>query len=161
MTVIIVCIQIPPIDSSSDEGEKPANVNGEIQLRNVNFTYPARTDVQVRFLNKRLLSVDICEPCLASVNAAVNLSYRYSNNYNICLLLLHQVLKNFSLSIKRGQTLALVGGSGCGKSTVVQLIQRFYDPQNGSVSYYSVVELNYHSHSIITKYEYGNTVQMV
>ena len=33
----------------------------------------------------------------------------------------------------RGQTVALVGASGCGKSTVVQLIQRLYDPLEGSV----------------------------
>jgi len=33
----------------------------------------------------------------------------------------------------KGQTVALVGASGCGKSTVVQLIQRFYDPLEGSV----------------------------
>ena len=33
----------------------------------------------------------------------------------------------------KGQTVALVGASGCGKSTVVQLIQRFYDPLGGSV----------------------------
>ena len=33
----------------------------------------------------------------------------------------------------KGQTVALVGASGCGKSTVVQLVQRFYDPLEGSV----------------------------
>jgi len=32
-----------------------------------------------------------------------------------------------------GQTVALVGASGCGKSTTVQLIQRFYDPEQGVV----------------------------
>ena len=33
-----------------------------------------------------------------------------------------------------GQTVALVGHSGCGKSTVVQLLQRLYDPHEGVVS---------------------------
>jgi len=33
----------------------------------------------------------------------------------------------------KGQIVALVGASGCGKSTVIQLIQRFYDPLEGSV----------------------------
>uniref|UniRef100_A0A7S2S7J6 Uncharacterized protein n=1 Tax=Mucochytrium quahogii TaxID=96639 RepID=A0A7S2S7J6_9STRA len=44
------------------------------------------------------------------------------------------VLKNINLEIKAGQTVALVGGSGCGKSTVTQLVQRFYDPKEGSVT---------------------------
>lgn len=38
-----------------------------------------------------------------------------------------------SLEIKVGQTVALVGSSGCGKSTSVQLIQRFYDPLFGKI----------------------------
>ncbi|XP_061530011.1 ATP-dependent translocase ABCB1-like isoform X4 [Phycodurus eques] len=45
-----------------------------------------------------------------------------------------KVLNNMSLRIKSGQTIALVGSSGCGKSTTIQLLQRFYDPQEGSVS---------------------------
>ncbi|KAM9807166.1 ATP-dependent translocase ABCB1-like [Syngnathus typhle] len=44
-----------------------------------------------------------------------------------------KVLNNMSLSVTSGQTMALVGSSGCGKSTTVQLLQRFYDPQEGSV----------------------------
>ena len=36
--------------------------------------------------------------------------------------------------IEKGMTVALVGGSGCGKSTCIQLVQRFYDPDKGSVS---------------------------
>ncbi|KAF3691922.1 Multidrug resistance protein 1 [Channa argus] len=45
-----------------------------------------------------------------------------------------KILNNMSLSVKSGQTIALVGSSGCGKSTTIQLLQRFYDPQEGSVS---------------------------
>uniref|UniRef100_A0AAZ3QUP6 ATP-binding cassette, sub-family B (MDR/TAP), member 4 n=1 Tax=Oncorhynchus tshawytscha TaxID=74940 RepID=A0AAZ3QUP6_ONCTS len=44
-----------------------------------------------------------------------------------------KVLNGMSLSVRSGQTIALVGSSGCGKSTTVQLLQRFYDPQDGSV----------------------------
>ena len=44
------------------------------------------------------------------------------------------VLKDFSLSIKAGQKVALVGSSGCGKSTAVGLLERYYDPHNGTIS---------------------------
>lgn len=41
------------------------------------------------------------------------------------------VLNNFSIDVPRGTSHALVGSSGCGKSTTVRLIERFYDVQNG------------------------------
>ncbi|XP_011139991.1 multidrug resistance protein homolog 49 isoform X1 [Harpegnathos saltator] len=44
-----------------------------------------------------------------------------------------QVLSGLHLRINRGETVALVGGSGCGKSTCLQLIQRLYDPVGGQV----------------------------
>ncbi|XP_030637325.1 bile salt export pump isoform X2 [Chanos chanos] len=44
-----------------------------------------------------------------------------------------QVLNGLSVSVKPGQTLAFVGSSGCGKSTSVQLLERFYDPDYGRV----------------------------
>ncbi|VVC86623.1 unnamed protein product [Leptidea sinapis] len=44
------------------------------------------------------------------------------------------VLKGVSLTVKRGQSVALVGHSGCGKSTIIQLISRYYDTIDGSVS---------------------------
>ncbi|KAI0234910.1 ATP-dependent translocase ABCB1 [Lamellibrachia satsuma] len=79
----------PPIDNSSEEGIQPANMEGNIHLEDVVFTYPSRPGVQV--------------------------------------------LNGLSLDIAVGQTVALVGASGCGKSTVIQLIQRFYDPLGGAV----------------------------
>ncbi|NXO51029.1 MDR1 protein, partial [Aramus guarauna] len=45
-----------------------------------------------------------------------------------------EILKGLNLKVSCGQTVALVGGSGCGKSTTVQLIQRFYDPKEGTIT---------------------------
>ena len=42
-----------------------------------------------------------------------------------------RVLSDFSMAISAGQKVALVGQSGCGKSTVIQLLQRFYDLNGG------------------------------
>ncbi|CAK9035219.1 unnamed protein product [Durusdinium trenchii] len=44
-----------------------------------------------------------------------------------------KVLKNVSFTVKKGQSVALVGFSGSGKSSAIQLLQRFYDPQAGSI----------------------------
>ncbi|KFQ16908.1 Bile salt export pump, partial [Merops nubicus] len=57
----------------------------------------------------------------------VNCKFTYPSRPDI------QVLKGLSVAVKPGQTLAFVGSSGCGKSTSVQLLERFYDPEKGSV----------------------------
>jgi ABC-type multidrug transport system fused ATPase/permease subunit len=54
-----------------------------------------------------------------------------------------KVLKNFQLEIEPGQKVALVGSSGSGKSTVVSLLERFYDPAYGSMV---CTTLRVHSH---------------
>merc|ERR1719328_170049 len=45
-----------------------------------------------------------------------------------------RILRRLQLSIKKGESIALVGESGCGKSTVIQLIQRLYDLESGDLN---------------------------
>ncbi|XP_027868031.1 ATP-dependent translocase ABCB1 [Xiphophorus couchianus] len=80
----------PAIDSYSQTGFKPDFIKGNIEFKDIHFSYPSRPDVKV--------------------------------------------LDEMCLSVSSGQTMALVGSSGCGKSTTIQLLQRFYDPQEGFVS---------------------------
>jgi subfamily B ATP-binding cassette protein MsbA len=47
---------------------------------------------------------------------------------------LRKVLKSLNLSIKKGQSVAFVGGSGSGKSTLAHLLLRLYDPSEGAIS---------------------------
>ena len=53
-----------------------------------------------------------------------NISFKYEDQY---------VLKDFSLEIPKGKTIALVGQSGSGKSTIANLLTRFYDVNKGSI----------------------------
>ncbi|KAG5210223.1 hypothetical protein JEQ12_015417 [Ovis aries] len=80
----------PKIDSFSERGHKPDNIKGNLEFKDVHFSYPAQPDVQI--------------------------------------------LKGLNLRVESGQTVALVGNSGCGKSTVVQLVQRLYDPDVGRIT---------------------------
>jgi ATP-binding cassette subfamily B (MDR/TAP) protein 1 len=79
----------PNVDRNSESGLELESVSGQLELRNVEFSYPSRPEVQI--------------------------------------------LHDFSLSVPSGKTIALVGSSGSGKSTVVSLIERFYDPASGEV----------------------------
>lgn len=81
--------RVPTIDSYDTSGTVLENINGEIELRDVYFRYPARPDIQI--------------------------------------------FNGFSLHIPSGKTAALVGHSGSGKSTVISLVERFYDPDSGEV----------------------------
>lgn len=53
-----------------------------------------------------------------------NLSFKYQNDW---------VLKNINLKIEKGKTVALVGQSGSGKTTLIDLLPRFFDPQEGVI----------------------------
>lgn len=63
-----------------------------------------------------------------SFNDAVkleNISFKYEDDY---------VLKDFSMSVPKGKTVALVGQSGSGKSTIANLVTRFYDVNKGQIT---------------------------
>ncbi|XWS31896.1 hypothetical protein CRYUN_Cryun23aG0115100 [Craigia yunnanensis] len=79
----------PEIDSNDTRGKVLEDIRGDVELRDVYFSYPARPE--------------------------------------------EQIFSGFSLSIPSATTAALVGQSGSGKSTVISLIERFYDPQAGEV----------------------------
>ncbi|KAM7540742.1 hypothetical protein Aperf_G00000040567 [Anoplocephala perfoliata] len=86
--VYAIIDRVPSINLEK-HGQILENFKGEIEFKNVNFSYPTRPDVPI--------------------------------------------LKNFNLTIKAGQKVALVGWSGSGKSTAIHLIQRLYDVQAGDV----------------------------
>ncbi|PKU67429.1 ABC transporter B family member 9 [Dendrobium catenatum] len=79
----------PEIDSYNNNGIVLENIKGDIELKDIYFSYPARPD--------------------------------------------HLIFNGFSLHVPSGTTMALVGESGSGKSTVISLVERFYDPQAGAV----------------------------
>ncbi|WP_100614850.1 ABC transporter ATP-binding protein [Confluentibacter citreus] len=79
--------------------------------------------------------IDTPNPLKDKINAVIktgfdseivfeNISFKYQDEY---------VLKNFSLTIPKGKTVALVGQSGSGKSTIANLITRFYDVNEGRI----------------------------
>ncbi len=60
-----------------------------------------------------------------NILSLTDISFKYENEL---------VLKNFTLDVKKGQTVALVGQSGSGKSTIANLLTRFYDVNNGAIT---------------------------
>jgi len=86
----------------------------------------------------RVFNILDTEPSIKEISSAQNLnikkgnvvfeevSFSYPNT-------LEQAIKNINISIKGGTTAALVGHSGAGKSTIINLLPRFYDPKEGKI----------------------------
>jgi ATP-binding cassette, subfamily B, bacterial MsbA len=68
-------------------------------------------------------------PALAEKIELRDVSFKYDNDPN------KQILNNFSLEIPKGSMVALVGESGGGKSSLIKLVQRLYDPTSGSITW--------------------------
>ena len=69
-----------------------------------------------------------------------NVSFHYNPSQS--------VLKNVSLDIPFGQTIAILGANGCGKSTLIQLLGRYYDPVEGSIQFDGIDLRNMATHDI-------------
>ena len=74
-------------------------------------------------LKDKVTAID--KPEFTSEISFNNISFKYDNDY---------VLKNFSLKVPKGSSVALVGQSGSGKSTLANLVTRFYDVNEGSIT---------------------------
>ncbi|TMW59957.1 hypothetical protein Poli38472_005026 [Pythium oligandrum] len=68
----------------------------------------------------------IPESCEGAIEA-IDLNFTYPSRPDA------PILKNYSVKIEAGQTVAFVGASGGGKSTLISLLERFYDPDSGSL----------------------------
>lgn len=62
-----------------------------------------------------------------------------------------KILENFDLKVNQGEMIALVGPTGGGKSTIVNLLCRFYEPTSGSIKFNGVDYTDYQLHSIHNK----------
>lgn len=76
-----------------------------------------------------------------------NVSFRYPDAEEC-------VIQNISFTAKKGETVALIGSTGCGKSTVINLIPRFYDVAEGAVFVDGVDVRDYNQHSLRNKIGY-------
>lgn len=73
-----------------------------------------------------------------------NVSFRYPGTHG------EPVLKNINLKIQKGETLAIIGATGCGKTSLVNLLPRFYDATEGTV-YFDGVDVKEYELSALRK----------
>lgn len=100
------------IDPLSEEGTTLPNCTGAIEFRDVTFAYPTRPNV-------RVLKVCVPPPLRPRTTPTAWVSPPQP--------------QHASFRIEPGQVVAFVGASGCGKSTIVRLLLRYYDVTSGEV----------------------------
>ena len=88
---------------------------------------------------KRINEFLLIEPSIKDEQEAKILKLEGNINFeNVNFVYAHtgiQALKNFTLQIKQGEKIAIVGKTGSGKSTIAQLLLRMYDAQSGAIKY--------------------------
>ena len=80
-------LDIKPVIKNSENAKKIGRIHGNVEFKNVSFSYDDNTEV----------------------------------------------LKNVSFKVNKGERIALVGATGAGKSTIISLLSRFYDPTSGEI----------------------------
>lgn len=86
-----------------------------------------------RILN--LIEEESIEPDGENVNTLENANGKVDiNNLKFSYTPEKELIKNLNLSVEPGMTVAIVGPTGCGKTTLINLLMRFYEPQQGSIS---------------------------
>lgn len=73
----------------------------------------------------------------------VDFKYESRNEY---------VFKHMNLRVKKGHKVAFVGTSGCGKSTIIQLLQRFYFPVQGTIKINGIDLKDFDVHYLRSKF---------
>lgn len=76
-----------------------------------------------------------------------HISFSYTEN--------QKLIEDFNLSVKPGQKIAIVGPTGCGKTTLINLLMRFYDPKSG------IIELDDNEYNDITRKSLRKSYGMV
>ena len=147
MVHIHCCARCTPDPSPAVAGETLKHVEGTIEFHDVQFCYPSRPGglVWVRqgslagavptYIGAawacRVVGIDTAGTLIAVVAdpppASPSLTSPYTRPTDV------KVFRHFDLTVPAGKTVALVGESGSGKSTVIGLIERFYDPTAGEV----------------------------
>ncbi len=90
------------------------------------------TERLVELLSSQDHVLDPVSPAALPANAKGKLSFQ-NVSFRYPMRPETQILKDISFEVEPGETVALVGPSGAGKSTIIQLLLRFFDPQNGAI----------------------------